>query len=640
LLNLTLFSYRQIYSLKMHPLSGRSTGHSSSGSVHELVALQAASNPDATALAHASYTISYKELNERAEVLAKALRGLGVGPEVVVGVCLQRSPAMVIGALAILKAGGAYLPLDPINPSGRLEFMAKDAQISVLVSGLGNEKKLSGGAWPTIVLDEGGRMMDAPVYPRPIGALAETTPKTLAYVIYTSGSTGDPNGVEVAHENLVNLVHWHQQAFEVTSGNRVSHIASVGFDAAVWEIWPCLAAGGSVHIPSEQVMRNPESLRNWLVAEGITISFVPTPMAELLLSLKWPAQTALRTMLTGADTLRRYPPAGLPFQLVNNYGPTECTVVATSGRVFPEDTQNVLPPIGRPIANTQVYILDESGQPLPAGTEGELYIGGAGVVRGYRNRPDLTAKRFVSDPFAAKPGGRMFKTGDIARLLPDGQAVFVRRMDDQVKVRGFRIEPNEIAAVLNHHPRVMQSVVVARETAEGGRHLVGYVVPALEDSPTPGELRDFLRVRLPDYMIPDIFVKLENLPLSTNGKINRSELAAPNEVNTLRDTEFTAPRNDLEKKVAGILGSLLGVEGVDVEANFFDLGGHSLVGAQLIARIRSVFGVEMKLRALFEGPTVAKVSEEIQRLVLKREGEKDNEVQGMLETDAHAGVGR
>src|ERR1700722_13110268 len=268
----------------MHSLSGHSTEHSCSITVDKLVALQAASNPEATALSHASHTISYKELNERADALAKVLRGLGVGAEVVVGLCLPRSPAMVIGALAILKAGGAYLPLDPINPSGRLAFMAKDAQISVLLSGLGNEKKFSAGTWPTVVLDEGGRIIDAPVNnPRPMGALAETTPKTLAYVIYTSGSTGDPNGVEVTHENLANLIRWHQQAFGVTSGDRVSQNASVGFDAAVWEIWPCLAAGGSIHIPSEQVIRNPELLRNWLVAEGITISFVPTPMAELLL---------------------------------------------------------------------------------------------------------------------------------------------------------------------------------------------------------------------------------------------------------------------------------------------------------------------------------------------------------------------
>ncbi|MGA2247500.1 MAG: non-ribosomal peptide synthetase [Verrucomicrobiota bacterium] len=610
--------------------------------IDELVASQATARPDAMALSHASHILSYKELNDRADVLAKVLRGLGVGSEVVVGVCAKRSPSMVIGALAILKAGGAYLPLDPLNPAARLAIMAQDAHISALVIGPGNDNKLSGGAWPTIVLDDYGRIVDAPVHSGSTAALSEPAPKTLAslaYVIYTSGSTGDPNGVEVTHENLLNLVCWHQAAFQMTDGDRASQVASAGFDAAVWEVWPCLATGGSVHIPEEHVIRDPESLRNWLVAEGITMSFIPTPMAELLLCLKWPAQTALRTMLTGADTLRRYPPAGLPFQLINNYGPTECTVVATSGRVLPDDAKNALPPIGLPIANTQVYILDESGRQVPAGVEGELYIGGAGVVRGYRNRPELTAKRFVPDPFSAKSGARLFKTGDVARLLSDGQVAFVGRMDDQIKARGFRIEPNEIAAVLNRHPRVMQSVVVARQVAQGERHLIGYVVPAPGGLPTPSELRHHLRARLPDYMVPDSFVKLESLPLSTNGKINLSELTAPNEANTLRDHTFTVPRNDLEKKVAGILGSLLGVPQVDVDANFFDLGGHSLVGAQLIARIRSVFGVEMKLRVLFEGPTVAKVSAEIAwLLVLKPEGVNGNKVQSVPASAARIGV--
>ncbi len=615
------------------------TGPSCARSVYELVALQAAARPDATALSYASQVLSYKELDDRAGALAKVLRGLGVGPEVVVGLSMQRSPAMVIGALAILKAGGAYLPLDPLNPAARLALLAQDAQISVLVTGQRNENRLPAGLWPTIVLDDYGRIIDAPVYSCPTAIQTKADPKALAYVIYTSGSTGDPNGVEVTHENLLNLVHWHQHAFEVTTDDRASQIASVGFDAAVWEIWPHLATGGSVHIPEEQVIRDPELLRNWLVAERITISFIPTPMAELLLRLPWPERTALRVMLTGADTLHHYPPAGLPFQLINNYGPTECTVVATSGRILPDDS-NVLPPIGSPIANTQVYILDESGRQVPAGTEGELHIGGAGVVRGYRNRPDLTAKRFIPDPFAAQSGGRLFKTGDVARLLPDGQFAFVRRMDNQIKVRGFRVEPNEIAAVLNRHPRVVQSVVVAHQAAQGERHLVGYLVPAPEGAPAPGELRDFLRERLPDYMVPDIFVKLESLPLSTNGKINRSALIAPNEANTLRDHSFTAPRTEVEKTVAGLLGGLLGTQQVDVEANFFELGGHSLVGAQLIARIRSAFGIEIKLRVLFEGPTVAKLSTEIERLrALKPQGKNGNQVPCMLESAARTCAG-
>jgi amino acid adenylation domain-containing protein len=602
-------------------------------SIDGLVSFQASTRPDSVALSYASHLLNYKELDDRAGVLAELLRNLGVGSETVVGICTKSSPAMVVGALAILKAGGAYLPLDPVNPAARLAMMAEDAQIAVLVTGPGNENKIPGNKWPVIILDDYGRIIEAPTHSAPPAAPAETAPEKLAYVIYTSGSTGNPNGVEVTHENLLNLVAWHQHAFQITPGDRASQIASVGFDAAVWEVWPCLAAGGSVHIPDEHVKRDPELLRNWLVTEGITISFIPTPMTELLLGLPWPAQTALRTILTGGDTLHRYPPGGLPFQLINNYGPTECTVVATSGPVLTEDATHGPPPIGSPITNAQIYILDESGRPVPPDTAGELYIGGAGVARGYRNRPELTARRFVPDPFAAKPGGRLFKTGDVARLRSDGRVDFVGRLDDQIKVRGFRIEPNEIVAELNRHPRVVQSLVVARPGAQGEGHLVGYVVPAPEGPPTPGELRDLLLVRLPDYMVPEIFVKLESLPLSANGKISRSDLPAPGETNTLRDHTFTAPRTDVEKTVADILGGLLSVGQVDVKANFFALGGHSLVGAQLISRVRRVFGVEMSLRVLFKGPTVAELSAEIERLlVLKIEGMSDDEAQSVLES--------
>jgi amino acid adenylation domain-containing protein len=609
----------------MQPMSGSNSlpGRSCASSIAESVSFHAAARPSAVALSYASNILSYKELDDRAGDLVNVLQGLGVGSEAVVGVCAQRSPAMVVGALAILKAGGAYLPMDPLNPAARLAFMAEDARISAFVVGRGNENKIPSAGRPTIILDDFGRIIDAPIHSVSAATPAEPAPNRLAYVIYTSGSTGNPNGVEVTHENLLNLVSWHQEAFQVAPGDCASQIANVGFDAAVWEVWPYLAAGARIHIPDAQTIADPESLRDWLVAEGITITFVPTPMAELLLTLQWPAQTALRLMLTGADKLHRYPPEGLPFQLINNYGPTECTVVATSGRVPPNASEHGDPPIGTPIANTQVYILDESGRQVPADTEGELYIGGAGVARGYRNREELTGTRFVPDTFAAKPGGRLFKTGDVAKLLSDGQIAFVGRADDQIKVRGVRIEPNEITAALNRHPCVLQSVVVAHQAPAGDRRLVGYLAPGPKGPPALGELRDFLRGRLPDYMVPETFVLLESLPLSANGKINRSDLPAPTEANTLRDHKFTAPRTETEKTVAGMLAGLLGVERVDVEENFFALGGHSLLGAQLIARVRSTIGVEMSLLVLFEGPTVAELSAEIERLLaLKREGKK------------------
>jgi acyl-CoA synthetase (AMP-forming)/AMP-acid ligase II len=374
------------------------------------------------------------------------------------------------------------------------------------------------------------------------------------------------------------------------------------------------------------VVRDPESLRDWLVAEGITIGFVPTPMAELLISLDWPQKTALRRMLIGADTLHRYPREGLPFQLINNYGPTECTVVATSGLVPPGASREGLPSIGLPVANAFVRILDESGQPAPDGAEGELYVGGMGVARGYRNRPELTAKRFVPDPLSEAPGGRLFKTGDLVRRLPDGQISFIRRIDDQVKVRGFRVEPSEIGAILSRHPGILQSVVVARLSPGGDRRLVGYLVANPEGRITVGELREFMGARVPDYMVPEIFVRLDSMPLSPNGKLSRNDLPEASEANILQEYSFTAPRTETEKTVADILAGLLGVDKVDVEGNFFVLGGHSLVGAQLIARIRRIVGVEMSLRVLFAAPTVASLSKEVERLLAAKQAAATREV--------------
>ncbi|PYJ76811.1 MAG: non-ribosomal peptide synthetase, partial [Verrucomicrobia bacterium] len=508
------------------------------------------------------------------------------------------------------KAGGAYLPLDPTYPAAWLTFFLDDGQVPVVVAGQRIKERVPKGVYQTILLDDLGRVADFPPLAQSAPAKAAATPKNLAYVIYTSGSTGQPKGVEIAHESLLNLVHWHQQAFGVKSADRASQVANVGFDAAVWEMWPYLATGASLYFAEDETVSDPESLRDWLVAQRITISFIPTPIAEHLLKLPWPSETALRTMLTGADTLHGYLPVGLPFLLVNNYGPTECTVVATSGPVHSNDSTHELPPIGCPIVNTQVYILDESGKQVPMETAGELHIGGMGVARGYRNRPELTAQRFIPNPFGAKPGERLFKTGDLARLLSDGQIAFLGRIDEQVKVRGFRVEPNEVTATLNEHPHIQQSVVVAREVAPGDTRLIAYFVAVPQSHPTLGELRDFLGARLPDFMVPATFVRLEKLPLTANGKVDRMSLPAP------EDTK---------------LERLLELEHVDVDENFFSLGGHSLLGAQLVARLRDTFGIEMPLRVIFEAPSVAELSSEIDRLlVAKVEAMSEKEVQRLL----------
>jgi amino acid adenylation domain-containing protein len=603
------------------------------GTVAELVTSQAAATPDAIALGSTERVWSYRELDERASALADMLRTLGVGPEVVVGLCMSRSPVMVVGALGILKAGGAYLPLDPTYPSARLAFLLDDGKVPVVVAGHGIQERVPKGIYQTILLDDLGRVADFRSLAQSAPVKAAATLKDLAYVIYTSGSTGQPKGVEITHESLLNLVHWHQQAFGVTSADRASQVANVCFDAAVWEIWPYLAIGASLYFAEDETVSDPQLLRDWLVAQRITIAFIPTPLAERLLTLPWPSETALRTMLTGADTLHVYPPAGLPFLLVNNYGPTECTVVVTSGPVRSNASTDQLPPIGSAIANTEVYILDEAGNQVPTQTAGELYIGGIGVARGYRHRPQLTAQRFIPNPFGARPDERLFKTGDLARFLPDGQIAYVGRIDEQVKVHGFRVEPNEVTAALDAHPGVQQSVVVAGEVAPGDIRLIGYLVPVPESHLTLTALRAFLRARLPDYMVPAKFVSVKKLPLTPNGKVDRMSLPAPDESNTLRDGPRAAPRTEMEKTVAGILERLLKLEHVDVEENFFSLGGHSLLGAQVVARLRDTFGIEMPLRIVFEAPTVAELSAEIERLlVTKLEAMSEKEVLRILDS--------
>ena len=601
--------------------------------VAELVTFQATATPDAIALASTRRVWSYMELDESASALADTLRSLGVGPEVVVGLCMPRSPVMVVGALAILKAGGAYLPLDPTYPAARLAFLLDDGQVPVVVAGQRIKERLPKGSYHTILLDDLGRVGDFAPLAQSAPVKAAATLKNLAYVIYTSGSTGQPKGVEITQESLLNLVHWHQQAFGVQSADRASQVANVGFDAAVWEIWPYLATGASLYFAEDETVSDPQLLRDWLVAQRITIAFIPTPLAEHLLTLPWPPETALRTMLTGADTLHVYPPVGLPFLLVNNYGPTECTVVATSGPVHSNASTDQLPPIGSAIANTEVYILDESGNQVPIGTAGELHIGGIGVARGYRNRPQLTAQRFIPNRFNEKVSERLFRTGDRASFLPDGRIAFLGRIDEQVKVRGFRVEPNEVTATLNVHPCIQQSVVVAREVGPSDARLIGYLVLAPESHLTLSALRAFLQARLPDYMVPAIFVRLEKLPLTPNGKVDRMSLPAPDESNTLREDAYAAPRTEMEKTVAGILERLLKLEHVDVEENFFSLGGHSLLGAQLIARLRDTFGIEMPLRVVFEAPTVAELSAEIERLlVTKLQAMSEKEVLRILDS--------
>lgn len=596
--------------------------------VAQLFNERARKTPNAVALASAAETFTYGDLEREANRLAHYLRTRAVGPDVLVGVCLDRSPSMVLAALAILKAGGAYLPLDPLYPAERLAYMLGDARVPLLITRENISHNVSAGSWQTVLLDKHATL---------IGQQPTTLPGTvtsgehLAYVIYTSGSTGQPKGVEITHGSLLNLVLWHQRAFSVSPADRASHLSALAFDAAVWELWPYLTAGASLHLPDGVAVNDPEAVRDWLISQGITIGFLPTPLAERVMTLEWPEKTTLRVMLIGADTLHHYPSRKLSFQLVNNYGPTECTVVATSGTVLPDEHPDRLPTIGRPIANTEIYILNERMQQVPIGEPGEIYIGGAGLARGYWNRPDLTAERFIPNPFSSEPGARLYKTGDLARYLPDGQIEFLGRIDQQIKIRGFRIEPAEIVTVLDEHPAVKASVVLAREVEPGDNRLVAYFIPATKAQPTHMELRNFIAARLPEHMVPATFVKLDALPLNPSGKVDRAALPEPNVGNMLREHAFVEPRTPTEERVAEILAPLLDLERVSVGDNFFLLGGHSLLGTQVIARVRDSFGVNLSLRSLFDGPTVAELSAQIEvALLAKLEAMSEDEAQRIL----------
>ncbi len=579
--------------------------------VAELVSEQARKTPTAPALSSDAQSLTYGQLDSRANQLAARLQLLGVGPEAPVGICLRRSPEMVVAALAVLKAGGAYVPMDVEYPVERQLFILRDTRLRVLITQDDVAQRLPAGDWQVLILDE---QHEAAPAEAPTPAPAPVALDSLAYVIYTSGSTGQPKGVQVTHRGLLNLIYWHRRAFNVTAADRASQVASFGFDAAVWEVWPYLTAGASVHFPDDATRGSAQSLRDWFRAQKITVSFVPTTMAESLLELDWPAPFALRYLLTGADTLHRYPSPNLPFAFVNNYGPTECTVVSTSGVVLPNSEKDQQPTIGRPIDNVQVHILDEQLNPVPVGVAGELFVGGDGLARGYLNRPDQDAEAFILNPFSDTKGDRLYRTGDLARYLPDGQIAFMGRTDEQVKIRGYRIEPNEIVMRLNQYSGVQASQVVAREEASGEKRLVAYLVCS-ESQLTRSALQDYLRSYLPDYMVPVAFVRLDSLPLKASGKVDRALLPDPSAENTIEDDVYIAPRTAVERRVVSILAELLGTERVGVNDNFFFLGGHSLLGTQLIARARDSFRVELPLRTVFDRPTAAELSAEIERML-------------------------
>ncbi|HYO16011.1 MAG TPA: amino acid adenylation domain-containing protein, partial [Thermoanaerobaculia bacterium] len=564
--------------------------------VHRLFEVWAERTPEAPALVSEREEISYAELDRRANRLAHWLRSQGGGRGTRIAVAMRHSPARVEALLGVLKAGGAYVSLDPNDPPERRAWILADCGARVLISGGRGRERESIDRLPA---ENPG---------------VETGGEDLAYVIYTSGSTGRPKGVEVPHRGLVSLIRWHRRVYGVTPEDRAAQMAGEGFDASVWELWPYLASGAAVCFPPEAARTEPSVLVPWLARAGITLCFLPTPVAELALDEPWPPEVRLRALLTGGDRLRRRSRPEHGFRLVNHYGPTESTVVATWSPVVPEGDAADLPPIGRPVDGIRVCLLDPGGREVPVGVVGELSIGGEGLARGYLGRPDLTAERFVPDPSAGEPGARLYRTGDLARHQPGGELEFVARTDQQVKIRGVRIELGEVEAALAAHPGVREVAAVVREDGAGRKLLTACVVSAAESGGFSAEaLRLWLRERLPEAMIPAAFVPLDALPLTPNGKVDRRALLrVPLPEEGPVGESFAAPRSATEELLAGIWAEVLGRSAIGVHDDFFELGGHSLLATQVASRVRKIFGVELPLRLLFEAPTVAGLAERVE----------------------------
>ncbi|MFF1918935.1 amino acid adenylation domain-containing protein, partial [Streptomyces sp. NPDC058239] len=576
----------------------------------ELFQTQVAKTPDALAVVGGGVELSYVELNERANRLARHLVGCGAGPERLVAVALPRSADLVVALLAVLKSGAGYVPVDPEYPLDRIAYMLQDAQPVLVLTDAATAGLLPGdGDTPRVLLDD-------PLVQDAVGALSgfdlldadrlsSVVPAHPAYVIYTSGSTGRPKGVVIEHVALVNFLVGMGSGCVLGSSDRLLAVTTVAFDIAALELYVPLVSGACVVVAGKAEVRDPLVLGALVRGSGVSVLQATPSLWQALVAEVPDSVRGLRMLVGGealpsvlADGMR-----GLGREVLNLYGPTEATVWATSCVVGDRPT-GAQPAIGGPLANTRVYVLDSALSPVPVGVAGELYIAGAQLARGYLGRAGLTAERFVADPFAVVSGSRMYRTGDVVRWSADGALEFVGRADAQVKVRGFRIEPGEIEAVLVGHAQVGQAAVVVREDTPGDKRLVAYLVPAAGMAPAdldPSVVREHVSERVPEYMVPSAFVMLGSLPLTPNGKLDRRALPAPEYTSNVSGR---APRSPREEILCGLFAEVLGVDSVSIDDSFFDLGGHSLLATRLVSRIRSVLGIEVSIRSLFEEPTV------------------------------------
>nr|QEO74481.1 condensation domain-containing protein [uncultured bacterium] len=601
--------------------------HPADECLHEWFERQARLTPDAQALICGGESLTYAQLAERAEGLARRLRRRGVGPESLVGLVCERSVEMVVALLGVLKAGGAYVPLDPRYPAERLRQMVEDSCPALVLCDaewLGAAREAAEAAGVEVVsLDAGDEGDDAGDVGG--GALVEAGPGNAAYVIYTSGSTGRPKGVVVTHGNVARLMEATQQWYEFGAEDVWTFFHSYAFDFSVWEMWGALLYGGRLVVVPYEVSREPGAFYELLGREGVTVlNQTPSAFRQLIEAEGQSGATrplSLRHVIFGGEALD--PRSLLPWferhgdgrpRLVNMYGITETTVHVTYRPLTREDASASRGSvIGRPIPDLDVYVLDARGNPAPVGVPGELYVGGDGLARGYLHRPGLTAERFIPHPFGDEPGARLYRTGDWARLMPDGELEYLGRVDNQVKIRGFRIEPGEIEAELAEHPAVHEAVVVAREDTPGDKRLVAYVVPSPFEIFNASEVRAALVEKLPAYMVPTAFVVLDELPLTPSGKLNRRALPAPERGDTGGAAEYVAPRTEIEELLAGVWARLLKIERVGVHDDFFALGGHSVLATRMIAEVNKLFQVDVPLRAVFETPAMSSIAAEIEK---------------------------
>ena len=579
------------------------TDYPRDATIGDLFRIQAARTPEAIAVVRDDERLTYRELEARANRLAQYLRARGVGPETRVGICLERSVDAVVGVLAVVLAGAAYLPLDPSDPPDRLRFLLGDARADVLLSESRHRGRVPpGSVATTICLDEERES----IVHQPGAPLSRAYAGNLACVMYTSGSTGSPKGVAVPHRAVARLV-LATDYFQAGPEAVFLQLAPLAFDASTFEIWGALLTGARLVVAPPGRL-SLEAIGRVVREQGVTTLWLTAGLFHQMVDRGLDDLRGVRQLLAGGDVLsvahvervRRELPH---CRLVNGYGPTESTTFASCHPVAGGELSGSVP-IGRPIANTRTYVLDGRLEPVPVGLPGELYLGGAGLARGYLGRPGLTADRFAPDPFGPEVGGRLYRTGDQVRWRADGLLEFLGRTDDQVKLRGHRVEPGEVEVALREHPAVRAAVVTAREDIPGEKRLVAYLVPA-GSMPGVSELQGFLRQRLPDFMVPSAFVALAELPLSPNGKVNRRALPAPDQARPGPEDAFVAPRNPVEELLANIYATVLGIERVGVHDDFFGLGGHSLLATKVISRILATLGVELPLRSIFEAPTVA-----------------------------------